>query len=179
MKAAVRKAVRSVQFQWPDVIEADDLEQELFMWVIQSPSVQAKLESGDAKSRHGLLVRQGHRIASEARKRNLRFAAEFEYSIDDVKAILSGKDRRHEALDDLTEAMNSLRETTPQYAEIIARKYAGEELTGRADTNRLYRAHIALTDEMNSIVRQKFDAYTDGPGSRTVVSNAAAMAALD
>jgi len=160
-------------------MEQDDLEQELWSWVLQSPSVQAQLRESDDKMRHGLLVRQGHRIASQTRKDNLRFAAEFEYSIEDVKDILAGKDRRHDSLDDLTEAMQILRENSPQYAEVIARKYSGEELTGRADTQRLYRAHTALTDVMNAVVRQKFDQYQDGPGSRTVVSNSAALAALD
>ncbi|WP_459957325.1 hypothetical protein [Nocardia sp. IFM 10818] len=179
IKAAVKRAAGSVVLQWPDVIEADDLEQELMLWILERPSVQARLEAGTARERHGLLVRHGHVIAADARKSRIRFAAEFHYSVDEVKALLEGRDRGADRLDDLTEAMDLLRERNDEQAELIAEKYGeGKSMGTDARRKMLQRALVSLTDEMNRIIREKFDAYTDGPGSRTALSNQAAQAAI-
>ncbi|NQE88088.1 hypothetical protein [Nocardia terpenica] len=175
----MKRAAASVVIQWPDVIEADDLEQELWIWITESPSVRAKLVNGTMRDRHNLLVRKGHSVASATRKSNLRFAAEFHYSVDDAKAILGGDERGADSLDDLTEAMDQLRGRNPEQAEVIRRKYGeGEVLGTDAARKMLQRALVSLTDEMNRIVREKFDAYGGGPGSRKAISNQAAQAAI-
>lgn len=184
IKSAIRRAVSSVAFQWPDVIEQDDLEQELWVWYLERPSAQAKLGAADKSERHKLLVRQGHLIASRKNQENLRFAQEFTYTIDDVKNVLAGKDRRDDSLDDLDEAMNLLRERNADYAEAIKSKY-GDHLTpsGRTESNRLYQAHLVLTDLMNQVYRDKASGFVafpgmtlgDGPGSRKAISNSTAQ----
>lgn len=189
IKGAIRRAAGSVVFQWPDVIEHDDLEQELWVWLLERPSAREKLAGADPAERHKLLVRQGHLIASRTRIETAIFNNEFHYTVDEVKAILVGEDRSASSLDDLEEAMDLLRERNEGYADAIKRKY-GEKLPpgSKQARDRLYHAHIALTDIMNAIVRSKFDGFNlsqtltyeeyqegpvdtlgDGPGSRTVV----------
>ncbi|WP_458682252.1 hypothetical protein [Prescottella equi] len=178
LKQAIGRAASSVVIQWPDVIDSDDLEQELWVWYLTSPKVREKLDSVPDRERHLLLVRQGHNIAAEAVKANHRFATTFAYSVDDVKAALRGEALSAALLDDFSEAMETLRERKDQNADVIRRRYGlGESLVSDSDRSALRRAHIALTDEMNRIVREKFDARSDGPGSKSVVSNATAQAA--
>ncbi|MGW1739991.1 hypothetical protein ACWCPQ_14395 [Nocardia sp. NPDC001965] len=185
---SITRAAGSVVLQWPDVISQDDLESELWTWVLARASVKDKLSESDSRERHKLLVRHGHILASEAREKNLRFAAEFEYSIDDARAVLTGVDRRHESLDDLTEAMDLLRGKNLAQADKIAKKYGyGEPMGSDAERKMLRRAEESLTTLMNQIAREKLSRFSEtpgktlggGPGSRQAVSNQAAQMSLN
>lgn len=179
----VRRVARSVAFNWPVTVVGDDLEQELWLEILQKPSTLKALVEADPPLRYRLLVRLGHRSAGNARDTYEFFTGNFRYSVDDVKRLLLKG-----ALDtdvvpdsssglDLEASLSALWETTPQYAEAITTRYSEkwESPESRSGQHALERGLTALTDGMNRNSRAR-DAAHVGPGNRTVISNAAARA---
>ncbi|GAA1585722.1 hypothetical protein GCM10009764_06080 [Nocardia ninae] len=171
----IARAGSAVVREWPGVIDAEDLGQELWLWILRSRSVQDKLTASDDYLSYRLLVQHGHKIAAAEAEKNVRFATNVQYSTEDVRKALEGELRWAELLDDLTSAMEVIREKHPQYADAIRKRF-GEKQKG-VDYNAVKRGVIAITDEMNRQARVKRAEYGDGPGARRVVSNAAAQTA--
>ncbi|WP_378733625.1 hypothetical protein [Nocardia brasiliensis] len=171
----IGRAASAVVREWPGVIDAEDLGQELWLWILTSKSVQTKIVGSDDYLSYRLFVQHGHKIASAEAEKNVRFATNVQYSTDDVRKALDGQLRWAELLDDLTAAMEVIRARNPQYADAIRKRF-GEKQKG-VDYNAVKRGVIAVTEEMNRQARVKRAEYGDGPGARRVVSNAAAQTA--
>jgi len=176
-----------VAFQWPDFIEADDLEQELWVWYLERPSAQFRIAGNSASETHGLLVRQAHLICSEARRKYGQSILDFEYSIDDARDALEGTETRDFVLDDLAYATSVLQDQNPAQAEVIREKFVlGVPMGSDARRMLLMRAVESVADLMNKSHKEKasgfleFEGCTlgDGPGTRSVVSNATAQNSL-
>lgn len=187
LERAVKKAAATVAWQWRDFIEADDLEQELWVWYLESGSVQAKLDSNTPEETHGLLVRQAHRIASETRRKYGQSVMDYEYSIDDARGALDGTDTRDFVQDDLEYALDELRDKNSEQSVLIREKFVhGLSMGSAARRQMLMRAVESVADLMNQSHRDKAYGYMefegctlgDGPGTRKVVSNATANSAL-
>lgn len=176
VNAAVRRAASAVVSEWPGVVGVDDLAQELWVEILESPATQKVLAGKNSREMLNLLARMGHRIAARYRNSNARFSNQVQYSVDDIKAALSGHTLWGALLDDLAAGLESLRERSENYAEAIRLRYFERINPGPdADRKRLSRALEALTEEVNRQVRAKFarlDASPgrtlgDGPGTRS------------
>ena len=176
LQRVIRRAARTAAYSWDGVVEADDIEQELWEWYLSRPSVQENLSTKTEDEAYSTFVWHANRVAADVHQSNLRFAADFEYSVDDARAVISGEDRRHESLDDLEYAMDALRAKNPDQAEILKAKFGlGEVMGTGARRMLLYRALENLTDLMNKSYRDKSARFVaepgktlgDGPGSRT------------
>ena len=175
IKEAIRRASGSVVYSWPDVVEKEDLEQELWVWLMESPSAQRKLTSIPRDERHKILVRQGHLIASKISDHNKVFAGDVVYSVEEVKEALLGRNLGHDIVDDLADAMEILRDKNNGHAAAIRSRYGDREFPKEPAARMvLSRAIVSLTTEMNRVLRNKFAEHTDGPGTRQVLSNAEA-----
>lgn len=181
MQDQVRKAAKTVAHQWPTVVEADDMEQDIYLHLLESPgSVEKLLNDFSDKDRLNALVAIGHKIAGKERLDYEIFSGNFRYSVDEVKKLLEKQTFKDASLGrtatsgDLVAGMNRLRESSPQYAEMIERRYVnGETMTVDADRKRSERAVEALTTEMNRSF--KSTRHDDGPGSRKPVKATAAQ----
>lgn len=176
----IGKAAKTVAMQWPTVVEQDDLEQDIYLHLLESPgSVEKLLNDFDDKNRLNAIIAIGHKIANKERVDYEVFSGNFRYSVNEVKKLLEKQTFKDASLSrtstsgDLIEGMRRLRDSTPQYAEIIQRRYAqGEQITSNADLIRLGRATESLTTEMNRSF--KSTKHDDGPGSRKPVTATAA-----
>jgi hypothetical protein len=183
MSKEVCKAAKTVAMQWPGVVEADDMEQDIYLHLLESPgSVEKLLTEFTDKNRLNALIAIGHKIASKERVDYERFSGNFRYSVNEVKGLLQKQTFKEANLGrtstsaDLLAGMETLRKSSPQYAEMIQRRYVkGETFGPSAEAMQLSRAVEALTTEMNRSF-SKQDRDHQGPGNRKMVSNSAATA---
>jgi hypothetical protein len=184
LRPVIRRAARSVAYQWPNVAEADDIEQGINLRLLESPGSVEKIHEMEDAARYRAIVGIGHQLASIERDDYSHFSGNYTYSVDDVKSLLL-KGALYEELPGFSSAMIDLdiglREVTakaPQYSDAIFRRYAAWiSPTEKSEKNALSNALTALTDEMNRSNARRWATRDDGPGSRTAVSNAAAKAA--
>lgn len=175
----VKKVARNVSYHWPGVVEPDDLEQLIWLFILERPSTQRHLGGLDEHSRYRALSKIGHELASKERASYDVFSGNFRYSVDEVKYVLSkgvliedltGWD---EAVHDLMEGLEVLVTRSPQYVDAITSRYADMEYPKGDAKVTLSRALTAVTDEMNKSNKRR---HADEPGMRKAVSNAAARA---
>lgn len=136
-------------------IEVDDLKQELWIWYLERPSVQKGLTQKVA-------TYQANQIAASKLREDMIFNVTYDYSVDTVKDILKGKIRGRRALEDLADAIESLKEKNEDYTDVIAKRYYSNEKLTKAESDRLYHAHIRLTDEINRAAKR--DEWEPVPG---------------
>jgi len=172
----VRKAAQSVAAQWPGVVEADDVEQEIYANLLELKEENLR-RLVDEFDRDGLVKvfkeRQGHQVAARYRNDFELFSGNYRYSGEEVRSLLeSGALVFADELTvtervDLTNAMQRLDETSPQYTDVVFRKYAADETfaRGSSDEKVLQRAMKALTREMNRSFN-KATAEHEGPALR-------------
>jgi hypothetical protein len=106
------------------------------------------------------------------------FKGSFKYCVDEVKGMLksgalSGSSGRFNGDQmDLVEALEVLRERSPQYVNAVRERYvAGVVPKEKSDENALRNALTALTAEMNQAHNRNHMQRDDGPGTRKAVSN--------
>ena len=176
----VKKVARNVSYGWPGVVEADDLEQLIWVHILESPGTQRDLDEMDEHTRYRTLSKIGHRLASQERASYDHFSGNFRYSVDEVKSVLSrgvliedigGFD---EAVFDLMEALEVLVTRSPQYVDAITSRYADQIIpTEKSEKDALSNGLTRLTDEMNKSNKRR---HVEGVGMRKAISNSAARA---
>ncbi len=88
----VRKAAKSVAHQWPGIVEQDDLEQGIFLRLLDSPgSVDKLLNEFDDRNRLNAIIQIGHQIAAQERTDYEVFSGNFRYSVNEVKRLLEDR----------------------------------------------------------------------------------------
>lgn len=184
LEPLVKKAAKSVAYQWPSTIDADDVEQTIWLRLCESPGSVESILGMDELARYRALVGVGHQIASEERTDYDYFKGSYRYSVKEVKdllsdGVLSGDvDGFHEATIDLEAAIG---EIAPQYAVAIANRYV-DQLSTQGNTqyrDALSNGLTALTDAMNLSNKRRYSERDDGPGSRQSITNAQALAVAE
>jgi hypothetical protein len=85
----IKKAARTVSFQWPTVVDADDLEQDIYVHLLERKgSLEKLLTEFDGRNRLNAIIAIGHQIASQERDAYDIFSGNFRYSVDEVRRIL-------------------------------------------------------------------------------------------
>ncbi|QFG11567.1 RNA polymerase sigma factor [Mycobacterium phage BogosyJay] len=179
----IAKAARSVAYQWPGVVEADDAQQMIAQQLWERPASLLKVASMDDKAQYRAVVGIGHQLASQERTDYDHYKGSYKYSVGDVKSLLSRGvlvsevEGFTDAVLDLMEGLESMVEKKPQYVDSITSRYADGEVPARgAAQKRLVDALTALTNAMNASGRRRFNERDDGPGTRTILTNAQAQA---
>lgn len=175
---AVHYAARATQDEWPGVVEADDVEQDIWVRLLESPGSAERLADMNDRDRKVSLNKIGRQLAIEERSSYEWFSAQVHYSTDDVREMLeagalvnegfNGSDERM----DFEAAITEVRESNPQYIESLWEHY--EMGTYDTDTGgarrRLGTAVRKLTNHMNGSQKTRNENYI-GPGSRKAISN--------
>lgn len=173
----IKRAAARTAREWEDVISADDAEQEIALTLLADTYAQqvAEMEPG---ARADVLARIGMHIASRYRDDYDYFTGNFRYSTREVREILERgalyeeRTRTDTERLDLDEGIALLRKRNPRYAELIGRRYlTGEQV---AEKMALSRAVDLLTNCMNNVHRNRRAEYTEGPGTRKVISRESA-----
>lgn len=178
LRSVIRRASRSVAHQWPGVVEAEDVEQSIYVRLLESEGSLDKISEMDELARYRAIVGIGHQIASEERTDYAHFKGNYRYSVAEAKdllkqGILTENDDevtrfRAEKVDLLT-SLDSLKDS---YAEAIRSRYADLRFPSTdSEKSALKRGLTALADGMNKIHRTRHSERDDGPGTREVISN--------
>lgn len=147
-------------------IEHDDLVQELWIWYLSSPANRRWVDLKSVNSRRSYVKKQAFNIAATKRRADRIFMVKYDYAVDVAKMILEGEIRGEQSVEDLALAIENLREQNEDYADIIIKRYYTDPkpaLTS-AESSRLSRALVRLTDEMNRIARERDAEFEDEPG---------------
>jgi hypothetical protein len=174
----IRRASRSVAFQWPGVVDADDVEQSINLRLMESPGSVTAILAMDEKARYRAIVGVGHQIASAERTDYDHYKGAYRYSADEVKKLLNRGvlteplEGFNEAVTDLMEGLESMVLKQPQYVEAVVSRYADERPPqSKSEEHALSRGLTALTDAMNKSSRVRFSERDDGTGTRSAMTN--------
>lgn len=178
----IKRAAKSVAFQWPGVIEADDVEQGIHLRLLESPGSVSKIYEMEDRAQYRAIVGIGHQLASQERADYDYYKGSYRYSVVEVRkllndgALLEPPEGFNEAMVDLELALAGLRDEKPQYWDALLSRYQDGKSTAddKQYENALRNGLTALVDEMNAINRRRFSERDDGPGSRKVISNSQA-----
>lgn len=186
LKKAVKNAARFTADEWPGIVEADDVEQDIWLRLLESPGSAAKLVDMNDRDRKVSLNKIGRQLAVEERSSYELFASQIHYSTDEVREILEagalvgeGFNSEDERID-FDYAIELLRENTPQYVEYLWDYHEGD-VASENQVNAWKRASRAvrkLSDYMNTYTRDRRDNHV-GPGSRTAISTDEARYIID
>lgn len=183
LKKSVKTAANVTADEWNGIVESDDVEQELWLKLLESPGSTAKLTEMNATARKKSLLRMGKQIATEERSSYELFSDQVHYSTDDVREMLEAGALVGEGFNsddermDFEFAIEMVRENNSQYIEYLWDYFEAGSSTLHDETNRkrVSRSVRYLSDCMNNTTKGRREDYS-GPGSRTAISNARAMA---
>lgn len=172
LNGSVQRAASTAAYKWHGLMEADDIEQELWVEILDSPATAGKLEDSDEDLVTDLLARMADRICIKERDAYEHFSGQFRYSVNEAKTVVEAFFLRsgEELMIDLVDvevAFDRLSETNPNYADAIFRRYAlGESQSAEPGASHLKRGLLKLTDYMNRNFKDRAREHRDGPGTR-------------
>ena len=186
----IAKAAKAVSLDWPGVIEADDIQQELWVRVLESEKTLNAITNSEPALRMDLLKRMGVQVASKYANDYEVFTGNIFYSSAHVRRVLESglltatrrdlaeMDETLTEFLDLHESFDVLKRINQEQAQAIWSDFveANFDKTSPAARKKLSRAVNHLTDLMNQAYKRRMASYEDGPGSREVMSNARARA---
>lgn len=178
-------ASKVVANQWPGVIQADDVEQELYLLLLERPGSVEKLATMTSEERRNSLVHVGHQIGSRYKNDYELFSGNCYYGTEHVRAILESGlltvarrdlgDMKETLTDflDLHEAFDALKNSNQNAAQIIWSMFAEKDYDLSTGKARMYlsRAVKSLTELMNQAHRRRSGEFHQGPGARKAISN--------
>ena len=84
----IEKASRKAANDWPGVAEAEDIDQEVWVKILEAPGTQRDLAEMDDNARYQTLHKLAQRVASKERNDYSRFSGNFRYSVSEVRSLL-------------------------------------------------------------------------------------------
>lgn len=176
----VEKASRSATRSWTGALDAGDIVQDMWVKILEARNTLPALLSYEADQRGKVLRAIARQCAGAEMATRETFSGNANYSTDDVRRILDkggagdkpGTPTHVEWID----VQAGLGAISPWHAEVIFANYVIGDFDGSTGSARmgLTRAVDALAVAMNASNKAAKAAH-EGPGSRRVVSNAAAQ----
>lgn len=171
----VKKVARSTENRWNKMLDADDIEQDLWLFIMERPSVQEYLRTRSDGEIVNALNIQADSICSKERLDYEHFTGNFLYNPADVRDLLGRMTQEERVLDDeridFEIALDDLRKEYEHYYDAIySQFYMGYEAGSAADRKRVERAVDKLADLMNRKRSQRSAERTEGPGTRPKIT---------
>lgn len=173
----IKRAAQHIALEWADVVEAEDVAHDITVILLEWPNVLAQVSQLGQRQRRQYLFQVAQQVASKERVDYEHFTGNFRYSTREVREILERgalyekRTRTDTERLDLDEGVALLRKRNPRYAELIGRRYLqGEGMFGSTERKELTRAVDLLTNCMNNVHRNRRAEYTEGPGTRKIIS---------
>jgi hypothetical protein len=177
IREAVKKAAEIVSRDWVTTLDQDDVEQDIWLELLEDDGLMKEVEN--SSSPLTILRHLGNRNASRIVNAYEFYSGQYQYGTKEVRGILEqGVLTTHEfrtttEKQDILGGMECLRERNDRYADVIVNRFYWKDRT--VDTKTVTRAVDALTQEMNRVNTLRRFSHKEGPGKRTVVSNAASI----
>ena len=84
----IAKVSKKAETEWPNVLPAEDIAQEVYLHILESPKTLTDISDMDDVSRYRTLHKIAQRIVSKERNDYERFSGNFRFSVDEVKSLL-------------------------------------------------------------------------------------------
>lgn len=176
ISSLLSKSARSALFSWKQTTEGvDDLINDLWVWYLERPGTQQKLEEADDYLARRLIYKAALQILAKQSLDSDEFQGRNLYSSDSVRAALRGESNNRYLLDILPLALRALDRQNRGQAEAIRSRYI-DRVVPEADTAeaaKLKRAVRSVTQQVNIIaITASMDSegkISEGPGSRSAV----------
>lgn len=172
----VKKVARSTENRWNKMLDADDIEQDLWLFIMERPSVQEYLRTRSDGEIVNALNIQADNICSKERLDYEHFTGNFLYNPADVRDLLGRMTQEERVLDDeridFEIALEDLRKEYPHYYDsIYSQYYMGYEHEDNNARRQSQRAVDKLADLMNRKRSQRSAERTEGPGTRPKITD--------
>lgn len=168
VEQAVCKAARSAASSWGSVMEYDDIHQELWLFLLERPSMQKKTI---ADLEH-VLYWYAHSVCKKAQVDYEYFSGNFQYSPGEVRESaksMTEYDGTPDEQADFDLAIEILWQHKPEKFEDLEDWFESQEEwnTSMSSTRkRIQRMFDALTDAMNDVRRARNSERKEGPGTK-------------
>ena len=167
----VVKVARAASVRWNGIMDPDDIEQSLWMFIMERPSVSTYMESHSDGEIVNALRRQADSICSEERAAYDYFAGNYHYNTGEVASMFSRllEDERllSDERVDLQLGLDELKAFHPNYFERVQRYFIeGQPYSSSAEQRSKSRALEKLTSIMNRKRNERERNRTEGPGTR-------------
>lgn len=154
LRDPVKKAATAAAWNWHGLMEAEEIESELWIEIAQSPATAEALRGREGPALSRLLAFKANRVCAKERTAFERYSGQYQYSVGEVKEIaaeiLTKSGKVTCEVMDFMDALQELISRNPGYADVFLRRYAdGETFTNGVDRSRLSRALTKFTDFMN------------------------------
>lgn len=176
IQSVIEKAAKSALFSWKQSSDGEeDLIHDLWVWYLERPGTQAKLQEADEPLARRLVYKAALQILAKQTLDSDEFQGRNLYSSDSVRAALRGQSKNRYLLDILPLALKTLDKQNSGQAEAIRARYTDGAVPDRASSEeaKLKRAVKSLTQQVNIIaITAGIDSdgkVSEGPGSRSAV----------
>lgn len=167
----VTKEAQKAERRWNNFVDADDIEQELWMFIMTRPSVQEYLIGADILLAARALATQADSICSKERLAYDRFTGNWTYNPMEVRELLQKYLKNVNELPteekcDLEKALEYMKSNHPRYFSVLQKyHWVGEPFRTGAEKERLSQAHRTLADVMNAKRSTLVNQRTEGLGT--------------
>lgn len=168
LKPAVKRAASQAYFNWGN-LEVDEVQQELWKFILERPSAQEYLINGNTAQRHKALLVQANHICSQERIDYDRFSGNWRYSPREAKSLMlrvfgpSSEDHEVpiEEKMDLDVALERMAVFNEKYRKVLEDFFVHGTYDRKLekDKRRLQRAIETLAQTMNTSRNVRFDKY--------------------
>lgn len=174
---SVAREARLASARWNKLLPADDIEQDLWIFILERPSVQEYLRTANAQQTKAALSRQADTICSKEQVDYEHFTGNFTYTPKDVRGILERITSEKRVLDDeridLEMGLEQLDKEFPNHRKVIQEAFVlgdPKYLKGSLSVAKT-RALDKLADCMNRKRSQRAYDRNEGPGTRPAHTN--------
>lgn len=155
IRAGAKSALRAWHHRQPGLQEEklDDLISDLWLYGLERQGFRSKIEESDSKLAKYLVRRTALQLLSKQQLHQDTFNGKQLYSSEAIKDAMKGRSTNKYLMSVLPTAMAALdkrgERNGSNYAEVLRRRYIDGEAVQK---NQLWRAHQALTEEINILV---------------------------
>ena len=178
----IKRASKSVAYQWPGVVDKDDVIQSISLHLLERPTSIEKILGMEERARYRAIVGVGHQIASQERTKYDHFKGSYRYSVAELKDLLKqgilveAPQHFKAELLDILDGLTALDNRTPQYSTAIRERYICEMFpSSTSGKDALKNGLTALAEQMNKAHRTRYSERDDGPGTRQILTREQAL----
>lgn len=172
----LRKGAKSALYAWKqDESGLEDLLHDLWVWYLERPGTQDKLEALKPHEAVKAVKRAALQMLSQKQLTSNEFHGRNLYSSENVKEALLGVSKNRYLVDVLPRALDALDTQNPARAEAVRSRYLDGEIpvSRSKEQVQLSKAIKSLTEHVNVIaITAGVDAagnVREGPGSRSAI----------
>lgn len=173
LEHAVHREARNAEARWNKLMEAADIEQEIWLWMLERPGVQAQLKNASGAELAAVLKKSADQICSKERLDYDHFSGNFHYTPSEVRTLLEAIGQEYDVHDadervDLQLGLDELLQYHPNQFEVLQKIYwLGEDFSSTGSLRMAKsRAVDKLCELMNRKRNQRERDRTEGLGTK-------------